>query len=65
MGVTVKLGMSYDHTDGSKESRSIGYIKPGATDEVLLEVANLIASVQDSSVKTLTGVKRVETKELQ
>lgn len=63
--VAVKLQAVYeDVADGSSSSRSWGNINPNATEETLVEVARLINSLQDTAVKTLVGVKRVESKEL-
>lgn len=64
MAATSKMVMGYDTTKGGKESRSINNCNSEATNEQLLQVANQIAGLQDSSVKTLTSVKRVETVEI-
>ena len=64
-GETVKMNLGYtDVADGSSSSRSWGNINPEASEATLVKVAKLMNSLQDTSVKTLTSVKRVESKEL-
>lgn len=64
-GETVKMNLGYtDVADGSSSSRSWGNINPQASEATLVKVAKLMNSLQDTSVKTLTSVKRVESKEL-
>ena len=64
-GETVKMNLGYTAVaDGSSSSRSWGNINPEASEATLVKVAKLINSLQDTSVKTLTSVKRVESKEL-
>lgn len=64
MASSTKVSVAYEHTDGSKETRSISNVNPEATNENLLSMANKFMTLQDSAVKSLIGAKRVDTTDL-
>lgn len=64
MASSTKVSATYEHADGTKETRNIGHVSPEATNETLLNMVNKFVSLQDEGVKTLTGAKRVDTVEL-
>lgn len=64
MASTTKVSGIYEHADGTRETRNIGNVNPEASNETLLTMVNKFVSLQDESVKTLMGAKRVDTTEL-
>ncbi len=61
---STKVSLSYEHTDGSKETRSINSVNPEATNETLLGMANKFMTLQDADVKNLVSAKRIDTTDL-
>lgn len=64
MASSTKVNITYEHTDGSKESRSINNVNPEATNEDLLSMTNKFVGLQDAAVKTLKAAKRVDSTDL-
>ena len=64
MASGTKVSLSYEHQDGSKETRSISNVNPEATNETLLGMANKFMGLQDEGVKSLVGAKRIDTTDL-
>ena len=64
MAAETKVSVTYEHTDGSKETRSISNLNPEATNEVLLNMMNQFTGLQDEAVKMVKAVKRVDSTSL-
>lgn len=63
--IATRLQIGYtDAADGSSSSRSWNNINPEAGDAALVNMAKQMNSLQDSTVKTMTSVKRVDTRTL-